>query len=52
LNIPYFEIISRTGISKAQIYKLRSKAISQGWDPILLGIVEVYYVEDCQFLVF
>jgi hypothetical protein len=30
LNIPHFEITSRTGISKAQIYKLRDKAISRG----------------------
>jgi hypothetical protein len=46
LNIPYFEIISRTGISKAQIYKLRDKAISRGWDPKVSGIVEVHYIED------
>jgi hypothetical protein len=46
LNIPHFEITSRTGISKAQIYKLRDKAISRSWDPKVIGIVEVHYVED------
>ena len=30
LGIPHLEITKRTGISKAQIYKLRDKAISQG----------------------
>jgi hypothetical protein len=30
LNILHFTIIAKTGISKAQIYKLRDKAISQG----------------------
>jgi hypothetical protein len=30
LNIPHFTITAKTGISKAQIYKLRDKAISQG----------------------
>lgn len=30
LNIPHFEITAKTGISKAQIYKLRDKAISRG----------------------
>jgi hypothetical protein len=30
LNIPHLEITARTGISKAQLYKLRNKAISQG----------------------
>src|SRR6059058_316153 len=46
LNIPHFEITSRTGISKAQIYKLRDKAISRGWDPKVSGIVEIHHVED------
>src|SRR5580700_9663072 len=30
LNILHFEITAKTGISKAQIYKLKDKAISQG----------------------
>jgi hypothetical protein len=30
LNMPHFEIIAKTGISKAQIYKLREKALSRG----------------------
>jgi hypothetical protein len=46
LNIPHFEITAKTGISKAQIYKLREKAISRGWDPKTLGIVVVHRVED------
>jgi hypothetical protein len=46
LNIPHFEITAKTGISKAQIYKLRDKAISRGWDPKVSGIVEVHHVED------
>src|SRR5450432_291707 len=28
LGIPHFQIIAKTGISKAQIYKLREKALS------------------------
>jgi hypothetical protein len=46
LNIPYLEITAKTGISKAQLYKLRDKAISRGWDPKVSGIVEVHHVED------
>jgi hypothetical protein len=46
LNILQFEIIAKTGISKAQIYKFRDKAILQSWDLKVLGIVEVYYIED------
>jgi transposase len=46
LNIPHFEITAKTGISKSQIYKLRDKAISRGWDPKVSGIVEVEHVED------
>ena len=30
LEIPHLEITRRTGISKAQIYKIRDKAISEG----------------------
>jgi len=30
LGIPHLEITKRTGISKAQIYKIRDKAISRG----------------------
>ena len=44
LNIHHLQITSRTGISKAQIYKLRDKAISRGWDPKVSGIVEVHHV--------
>jgi hypothetical protein len=46
LNIPHLEITAQTGISKAQIYSLREKAISQGWDPKISRIVEVHHVED------
>src|SRR5271156_3981892 len=45
LNIPNFEITTKTGISKAQIYKLRDKAVSQGWNPKVSGIFEVHHVE-------
>jgi len=43
LGIPHSEITKRTGISKAQLYKTRDKAISRGW---VSGIVEVFHVED------
>jgi len=49
LKIPHFEITAKTGISKAQIYKLRDKAISRGWDPKVSGIVEVHHVEDALY---
>ena len=44
--MPHFEIIAKTGISKAQIYKLREKALLRGWDPKVSSIVEVSYIED------
>jgi hypothetical protein len=46
LDIPHHEITARTGISKAQLYKLRDKAISRSWDPKISGIVEVHHIED------
>jgi hypothetical protein len=46
LNMPQFEITARTGISKSWIYKLRKKALANGWNPEILGIVEVSYIED------
>ena len=46
LNIPHFEITAKTGISKAQIYKLREKALSRGWDPKVSSIIEVFHIED------
>jgi hypothetical protein len=46
LDNPHQEITRRTGISTAQLYKLWDKAISQGWDPKVSGIVEVSHVED------
>jgi hypothetical protein len=45
-NIPHHKITAQTNISKAQIYSLREKAISQGWDPTISRIVEVHHVED------
>jgi hypothetical protein len=45
-NVLHHEITAQTNISKAQIYSLREKAISRGWDPIISRIVEVYHVED------
>jgi len=45
-NVPHHEITTQTKISKAQIYSLREKAISRGWDPTISRIVEVYHVED------
>ena len=44
LGIPHLEITKRTGISKAQIYKIRDQAISRGWDPQISGVVEVFHV--------
>jgi hypothetical protein len=46
LNILHLEITAKTGISKAQLYKLQDKAISRGWDLKVSGIVEVHHVED------
>ena len=46
LGIPHLEITKRTGISKVQIYKIRDKAISRGWDLQISGVVEVFHVED------
>ena len=43
LKIPQPEITTRTGISKSQIYALRTKAIARGW---VSGVVEVSHVED------
>jgi hypothetical protein len=43
LKIPQPEITTRTGISKSQIYALRTKAINHGW---VSGIVEISHVED------
>jgi hypothetical protein len=45
-NVPHHEITAQTNVSKAQIYNLREKAISQGWDPAISRIVEVHHVED------
>jgi hypothetical protein len=44
--MPHYEITAKTRISKVQIYKLREKALSRGWDPKELGAVEIYHVED------
>jgi hypothetical protein len=46
LGLPHFQITAKTGISKAQIYKLREKALSRGWNPIISRIIEVHHVED------
>ena len=46
LGIPHLEITKRTGISKVQIYKIRDKAISRGWDPQISEVVEVFHIED------
>ena len=46
LGIPHAEITKNTGISKAQLYKIRDKAISRGWNPEISGIVKVSHVED------
>jgi hypothetical protein len=45
-NVPHFEITAKTGISKSQLYRIRDKAISRGWDPIVSPIVEVHHVDD------
>jgi hypothetical protein len=46
LGIPHSEITKKTSISKAQLYKIRDKAISRGWDLEISGIVEVFHIED------
>src|ERR1700730_17075282 len=46
LGIPHLEITRKTGVSKAQLYKLRDKALSRGWDPKISGIVEISHIED------
>jgi hypothetical protein len=46
LGIPHWDIKAKTGVSKSQLYKLRNKAINQGWDPKVSGIVEIHHVED------
>ncbi len=46
LGIPHLVITAKTGISKSQVYRLREKAISRGWDPKVSGVVEVHHVED------
>src|SRR5277367_258813 len=38
LQVPHEKITVQTGISRSGLYKLRSKAISRGWDPS--GILE------------
>ena len=44
LQVPYEEITAQTGVSRSGLYKLRSKAISRGWDPS--GILETWHVDD------
>ena len=48
-NVPHHEITTQTNISKTQIYSLREKAISQGWDLTISRIVKVYYIEDVPY---
>jgi hypothetical protein len=43
-QVPYEKITAQTGISRSGLYKLRSKAISRGWNP--LGILETWYIDD------
>ena len=38
LQVPHEKITAQTGVLRSGLYKLRSKAISRGWDP--LGILE------------
>jgi hypothetical protein len=37
-RVPHEKITAQTGVSRSSCYKLRSKAISRGWDP--LGVLE------------
>jgi len=46
LSLPHFQITAKTGVSKAQIYKLREKALARGWDPATSTIVEIHHVDD------
>lgn len=38
------EILSKTGISKSSVYRIRIKAISRGWQPD--SILETWHVDD------
>jgi len=44
LQVPHEKITAQTGVSRSSLYKLRSKAISRGWDP--LGILETWHIDD------
>jgi len=44
LQVPREKITAQTGVSRSGLYKLRSKAISRGWDPS--GILETWHVDD------
>jgi hypothetical protein len=44
LQVPHEKITAQTGVSRSGLYKLRSKAISRGWDPS--GILETWHVDD------
>ena len=43
-QVPHEKITAQTGVSRSGLYKLRSKAISRGWDP--LGVLETWHVDD------
>src|ERR1700722_307313 len=44
LQVSHEKITAQTGVSKSGPYKLRSKAISRGWDH--LGILETWHIDD------
>jgi hypothetical protein len=44
-GVSHEKITAQTGISRSSLYKLRTKAVSRGWDPVG-GILETWHVDD------
>ena len=44
LRVDLEKIKEQTGVAKSSLYKLRTKAISRGWDPS--KVLETWYVDD------
>ena len=44
LRVDLEKIKEQTGVAKSSLYKLRTKAISRGWDPS--GVLETWHVDD------
>jgi len=44
LRVDLEKIKEQTGVAKSSLYKLRTKAISRGWDPF--GVLETWHIDD------